>query len=201
VEADLEYGLFASSSSTTWNSKEVSMTSTYVTAMLKNNGTNRMALKGGNAQSGGLTTFWDGALPYSKMVKQGAIVLGSGGDCCRVGGGVNQSEGTFYEGAIVAGYPTDAVDSAVQANIAAAGYGSSTTSVSFERNMAPADRIIRTIQDGIRLDGTRNEVAVNGLDGQLLGRGTFGKGELRLGADLGIREGIHLVRVQSAGNP
>jgi non-reducing end alpha-L-arabinofuranosidase len=197
VEADLEWGLFASNSSTTWNPKTVSMTSTYVTAMLKNNGTNRMALKGGNAQSGGLSTFWDGALPYSKMVKQGAIVLGSGGDCCRVGGGVNQSEGTFYEGAMVSGYPTDAVDSAVQANIAAAGYGSATSEVSFERRLPAGDRIFRTMQDRIRLEAEKNEVSVFSLGGKLLARHTFGKGEISLGADLGIPEGIHVVRVRN----
>lgn len=93
--------------------------------MLKNNGTSRFALKGGNTQSSNLTTLWDGSLPggYSPMHKQGAIVLGSGGDCCVANN--NQSDGTFYEGAMVAGYPTDATDNSVQANIVAAGYGSS----------------------------------------------------------------------------
>jgi hypothetical protein len=57
------------------------------------------------------------------MKKQGAIVLGSGGDCCKPGGGANQSDGTFYEGAIVVGYPTDETEDAVQSNIVAAGYG------------------------------------------------------------------------------
>ncbi len=51
-----------------------------------------------------------------------AIVLGSGGDCCKPGGGANLSDGTFYEGAVVAGYPSDATDNAVQADIVAAGY-------------------------------------------------------------------------------
>ncbi|WP_449343565.1 arabinofuranosidase catalytic domain-containing protein [Streptomyces rugosispiralis] len=37
------------------------------------------------------------------------------------GGGANLS-GTFYAGAIVAGYPSDATDNAVQANVTAAGY-------------------------------------------------------------------------------
>ena len=60
------------------------------------------------------------------MKKQGAIVLGSGGDCCKPNGGVNASAGTFYEGAIVSGYPTDAIDNAVQNNIIAAGYGLTT---------------------------------------------------------------------------
>jgi len=35
---------------------------------------------------------------------------------------MNLSDGTFYEGAIVVGYPSDATDDAVQANIVAAGY-------------------------------------------------------------------------------
>jgi hypothetical protein len=54
------------------------------------------------------------------MHKQGAIVLGSGGDCCATN--TNLSEGTFYEGALVTGYPSDATDNAVQTNIIAAGY-------------------------------------------------------------------------------
>ncbi|WP_433796752.1 arabinofuranosidase catalytic domain-containing protein [Actinoplanes sp. CA-252034] len=123
VQADLEWGLFPGGSST-WNPNQRAFTSRFVTATLKNNGTSRFALKGSNAQSGGLFTLWDGSLPagYSPMRKQGAIVLGSGGDCCKPDGGANQSAGTFYEGAIVAGYPTDATENAVQADIVAAGY-------------------------------------------------------------------------------
>ena len=126
VQADLEYGLY-SGGSQSWNGNQRPFTSKYVTAMLKNNGTSRFAIKGANAQSGGLTTLWDGNLPpgYSPMKKQGAIILGSGGDCCN--GNTNQSAGTFYEGAIVAGYPSDATDNAVQANIAAASYGGGST--------------------------------------------------------------------------
>ncbi|MFG1807827.1 arabinofuranosidase catalytic domain-containing protein [Streptomyces sp. NPDC049040] len=126
VEADLEYGLY-SGGSQSWNSNQKAFTNPYVTAMLKNNGTSRFAIKGANAQSGGLSTLWDGALPpgYSPMKKQGAIILGSGGDCCN--GNTNQSQGTFYEGAMTSGYPSDATENAVQANIAAAGYGGSST--------------------------------------------------------------------------
>lgn len=122
VQADLEYGLFAGGSTAT-NPSNVPMTSKYVTAMLKNNGTTQFALKGGNAQSGALTTLYKGALPpnYNPMKKQGAIVLGSGGDCCATNN--NQSLGTFYEGAMVAGYPTDATDSSIQEAILSAGYG------------------------------------------------------------------------------
>ncbi|MEN1882742.1 arabinofuranosidase catalytic domain-containing protein [Streptomyces mirabilis] len=123
VQADLEWGLY-SGGSQSWNTNQRAFPSKFVTAMLKNNGTSRFALKGANAQSGGLTTLWDGGLPdgYSPMKKQGAIVLGSGGDCCKPGGGANLSAGTFYEGAVVAGYPSDATDNAVQANITAANY-------------------------------------------------------------------------------
>ncbi|MEU8659999.1 arabinofuranosidase catalytic domain-containing protein [Actinoplanes philippinensis] len=123
VQADLEWGLFPGGSSA-WNTNQRAFTSKFVTATLKNNGTSRFALKGSNAQSGNLFTLWDGSLPagYSPMRKQGAIVLGSGGDCCKPDGGANQSAGTFYEGAVVAGYPSDATENAVQADIVAAGY-------------------------------------------------------------------------------
>jgi hypothetical protein len=48
---------------------------------------------------------------------KGAVVLGVGGD------NSNISWGTFYEGAIVAGYPTTTVDDAVLKNVRDAGYG------------------------------------------------------------------------------
>ncbi|MFC8850771.1 MULTISPECIES: arabinofuranosidase catalytic domain-containing protein [unclassified Micromonospora] len=123
VQADLEWGLFPGGSSS-WNPNQRAFTSKFVTATLKNNGTTRFAIKGSNAQSGSLYTLWDGALPpgYSPMKKQGAIILGSGGDCCKPDGGANLSAGTFYEGAMVAGYPSDATENAVQANVVAAGY-------------------------------------------------------------------------------
>jgi len=123
VQADLEWGLFPGGSSS-WNPNQRAFNSKFVTATLKNNGTSRFALKGSNAQSGSLFTLYDGGLPngYSPMRKQGAIVLGSGGDCCKPDGGANQSAGTFYEGAMVSGYPSDATENAVQANIVAAGY-------------------------------------------------------------------------------
>ena len=126
VQADIENGLF-SGGSDSWNSSQVSETSHFVTAMLKNNGTTAMALKGANAQSGSLTTMYSGSLPsgYDPMAKQGAIILGSGGDCCATN--TNADEGTFYEGAVVKGYPSDATDAAVQANIVAAGYATIST--------------------------------------------------------------------------
>jgi hypothetical protein len=52
------------------------------------------------------------------QVREGAIVLGTGGDNSFMG------VGDFFEGAMITGYASDATDDAVQANIVAAGYGS-----------------------------------------------------------------------------
>jgi len=122
VMADLEYGIFAQNN-TNKNQNDPSQTATFITAVLKNNGTTEFALKGGDATTGGLTTYYQGGLPagWSPMKKQGAMVLGSGGDCCATN--TNLSDGTFYEGCLVSGYPTDATETAVQANIVAAQYG------------------------------------------------------------------------------
>jgi hypothetical protein len=124
VMADLEYGLFSQGSSSK-NQNDPTQTAPFVTAMLKNNGTTEYALKGGDATAVSLSTYYKGALPggWSPMKKQGALILGCGGDCCKPSGGANASSGIFFEGAIVTGYPTDAAETAVQANIAAAGYG------------------------------------------------------------------------------
>ncbi len=122
VMADMEDGI-VSGANTGQNNALPSLTHKYVTAMEKNNGRTEYQLRGANATTGNLSTFYKGALPAGKnpMKKGGAIVLGSGGDCCYSNN--NASEGTFYEGAIVAGYPSDATDEAVQANVVSAGYG------------------------------------------------------------------------------
>ena len=95
----------------------------FVTAVVDGGGGNQWDLRGGNAQDGGLTTFYSGVRPgsrendrYFPMKKQGAILLGTGGD------NGNGSAGTFYEGAMTTGYPTEATTDAVQANIVAARY-------------------------------------------------------------------------------
>jgi len=125
IMADMEYGLFTQVGNTK-NQNDPTQTAPFVTAILKNNGTTEYALRGGDATSGSLGTYYKGALPgtkYSPMRKQGALILGCGGDCCKPSGGANASSGIFFEGAIVAGYPTDATEDAIQANIVAAGYG------------------------------------------------------------------------------
>jgi non-reducing end alpha-L-arabinofuranosidase len=122
VMGDLEAGIFAGSSGGK-NNNLPTVSATYVTAIEKNNGKTEWALRGGDATTGKLSTYFKGALPggWSPMKKEGAIVLGSGGDCCM--GNTNLSIGTFYEGCIVAGYPSDATEDALQENIVAAGYG------------------------------------------------------------------------------
>ncbi len=94
------------------------VTSRFVTAVAKGEPHHWAAL-GGDAQQGDLATMFDGPRvdsSYDPMRKQGAIVLGNGGD------NSNGSQGTFYEGVLTAGYPTDATDQQVQANVVAARY-------------------------------------------------------------------------------
>jgi hypothetical protein len=77
------------------------------------------ALKMGNAQSGSLTTAWDGKLPSALKTwsVKGGIILGTGGD------NSNSGAGTFFEGAILSGTPTSDSDDAVYKNVQAAKYG------------------------------------------------------------------------------
>ena len=94
------------------------ITSRFVTAMAKGQ-PHQWESEGGNAQQGNLATMFSGPRvdsTYDPMRKQGAIVLGNGGD------NSNGSQGTFYEGVMTAGYPSDATDQLVQANIVAAKY-------------------------------------------------------------------------------
>ena len=124
IMADLENGLFQSNTGGSQSTANTGNRNPYVTAMLKNNGQNFFALKDGNARSGGLTTRFSGALPvppfrsgYSPMQQEGSIGLGTGGD------NSNSDIGSFFEGAMTAGVPSDATENSVQANIVAVNYG------------------------------------------------------------------------------
>jgi non-reducing end alpha-L-arabinofuranosidase len=118
IMADLENGLF-SGANQHLNAADPSITYPLVTAMVKG-GPGQWAIRGGDATTGGLSTFYNGPRPsvsgYNPMHKEGAIILGIGGDNSK------GSAGTFYEGVMTSGYPTDATEDAVQANIVAAGY-------------------------------------------------------------------------------
>lgn len=79
---------------------------------------------GGDAQQGDLQVMFDGPRvindrsSYDPMRKQGAILLGNGGD------NSNGSQGTFYEGAMTAPgtFPTEETNQKIQDNIVAARY-------------------------------------------------------------------------------
>ncbi|WP_433176069.1 arabinofuranosidase catalytic domain-containing protein [Actinoallomurus sp. CA-150999] len=118
IMADMENGLY-SGVNAGYNANDPTINYRYTTAIIKGE-PNHWSIRGGNAQSGGVSTFYNGARPnvagYNPMHKEGAIILGIGGDNSK------GSAGTFYEGVMTSGYPTDATENAVQANIVAAGY-------------------------------------------------------------------------------
>jgi hypothetical protein len=122
IMSDMEAGLFSG-----FNAKKNDVPSIdswrFVTAIVDGGSNNKWDLRGGNAQQGGLTTYYSGVRPrtpesnaYSPMNKKGGILVGNGGD------NGNGSSGTFYEGVMTTGYPTMATTDALQANIVAAKY-------------------------------------------------------------------------------
>ena len=119
IMADMENGLF-SGTAVHLNSNDPTTNFRFTTAMIEG-GQNQWAILGGNAQSGGLATDFSGVRPsgYNPMKKQGAIILGIGGDNSK------GAAGTFYEGVMTNGYASASTEASVQANIVAAGYGSS----------------------------------------------------------------------------
>ncbi|MFC1415518.1 arabinofuranosidase catalytic domain-containing protein [Streptacidiphilus cavernicola] len=152
VEADMENGMFQGDNGS--NTANAGNRSAFVTAVLKNNGQTTYALKGGNAQSGGLSTWWSGALPtrggYTPMHQEGGIILGTGGD------NSNWNMGTFFEGVMVAGYPTDAAENAVQANVVSVGYAGETNVPNGPQGQitGPGNQCVDVAGDDTGADGT-----------------------------------------------
>jgi len=123
VMADLESGIWscATPGGQAQPPAGAAMNYAVTSAMVKGDGGRRWALRGGDASAGGggpLRALWDGPRPprYSPMKLQGAIILGIGGDSS------HSDVGVFIEGLIVANWTDDAVDAAVHASVAAAGY-------------------------------------------------------------------------------
>jgi hypothetical protein len=118
VSADLENGIWAGREKVTPTNTRID--ADFVLGMLKGGAENHFALKGADANSPTLLTLYDGARPanpaYEVMKKQGAIILGIGGD--NSNGGI----GTFYEGVMTAGWSLEATDAGVHANVVASGY-------------------------------------------------------------------------------
>ncbi|QIW96346.1 hypothetical protein AMS68_001864 [Peltaster fructicola] len=116
IMADLENGLF-SGYSAQQNTADPTQSARFLTAIVKGK-PNQWAIRGGDATSGSLSTYYSGVRPngYNPMKEEGAIILGIGGD------NSPNAQGTFYEGVMTSGYPSDATENSVQANIAAAKY-------------------------------------------------------------------------------
>ena len=153
VAADLEDGMYKGNTKNTPTNTSITGMS-YATTMLKGPSGNHFTLKAGNAESGKLETKWDGPRPtpgYSPKSLEGAIILGTGGD------GSNGGTGTFFEGAMTIGNPPDSIDDAVQANIVAAGYGSTVTSYAMApmtRYRRPCSRSVTIRQPAMRSSAT-----------------------------------------------
>jgi hypothetical protein len=100
-------------------SRNLAMRYPFVTGMLDNPGSKTFTIKGANAATGVLTTFYSGPTPpgkgYSPMRQEGAIILGSGGD-------QGTTDGEFFEGVMTTGVPSRVAEAAVQANIVSVGY-------------------------------------------------------------------------------
>jgi len=120
----------------------------FVTAMAKGEAHHWTSL-GGDSQKGELQVMFDGQrvnASYDPMRKQGAILLGNGGD------NSNGSQGTFYEGAMTAAgtFPSDATDQKVQANVVAARYEAPRQSIA--PAAAPAAPGLQTFSPGSSQD-------------------------------------------------
>jgi hypothetical protein len=128
VGDDMEQGVFYSSALAHDNASDTGVTYPFVTAMIKDDGNTTWVRKTGNAQSGGLTSWYSGGFPtqgcvpcgggtgYAPTHKEGGLTLGQGGD------GSSGADGEFFEGAVVLGLPSDATENAVQANIVSVRY-------------------------------------------------------------------------------
>ncbi len=123
IMSDMEAGLFSG-----YNAKQNDVPSItdwrFVSVFMNGGGGNRWDLRGADASCDTLTLFYSGPRPHSKegsdayypMHKKGGMLLGNGGD------NGNGSSGTFFEGVMTFGYPTEEAIAAVQKNIAGMQY-------------------------------------------------------------------------------
>lgn len=102
-----------------------SINADYAVGIVKSDTSNVYAIRGGDATKGTIKTMYRGRQypGYYPKKLEGSIVLGVGGDNSHTG------EGTFFEGAMTKGMPSDETEDELQKNIIAAGYGSQKTSV------------------------------------------------------------------------
>ena len=141
IMSDMEAGLFSGYDAKVNAGDPTVDAWRFVTAVVNGGGGNRWTLRGGNAQHGGLATLYSGVRPgsrengsYYPMHKRGGLLLGTGGD------NGNGSAGTFYEGVMTNGYPSEATTDAVQANIVAARYDVARMRLSRVTTFTPGSR-------------------------------------------------------------
>ncbi len=123
IMSDMEAGLFSGYDAKLNAASPTIDSWRFVTGVVNGGGGNQWDIRGGDAQKEGLATFYSGYRPgslessnYYPMHRKGGVQLGNGGD------NGNGSAGTFYEGVITRGYPTDEAVNAVHGNIVAAHY-------------------------------------------------------------------------------
>jgi len=112
---DPGWGSLDGAASAPANSNNPSLRVPFALGFLKTNQSD-WSLRMADLSASSVTTAYAGGLP-KQMNNEGAVVLGVGGD------NSNNSWGTFFEGAIVAGFPSDETELAVMQNVKAAGYG------------------------------------------------------------------------------
>jgi hypothetical protein len=172
VQADLENGLYNGGNGS--NAANTGNNSNFVTAVLNNDGQANYELEGGNAQSGGLTTYWNGGLPtnapsgqsYIPMSQEGAVILGTGGD------NSDWDVGSFFEGAMTIGLPPAAADFNLQQNIVQAGYkgdsgGGGTTGSNFAPSAAGPAVVHSAGATGAGASGFSSVYTVDSANGHL----------------------------------
>ena len=139
IMADMEAGLFSG-----YGAKQNDVPSIdgwrFVSVYVNGGGGNRWDLRGADATGEPVTTFYSGIRPgspendaYYPMHKKGGMLLGNGGD------NGNGSAGTFYEGVMTVGYPSDETIAAVQRNIATAQYRAYPLELSRITSMRPGE--------------------------------------------------------------
>jgi hypothetical protein len=165
IMSDMEAGLFSGYDAKQNTADPTVASWRFVTAVVDGGGGDRWDLRGGNAQSGELTTIYSGKRPAAKrsggyfpMDKQGGILLGTGGD------NGNGSAGTFYEGVITSGYPTIATTDAVQANVVAARYDVARLELSRVTTFTPrsSQQVSLTFTNTTGAPATRVRLALSG---------------------------------------
>jgi hypothetical protein len=138
IMSDMEAGLFSGYDAKQNVADPTIDSMRFVTGMVSGGGGNKWEIHGGNAQEGGLSTFYSGIRPHSNendwyypMHRKGAVQIGNGGD------NGNGSSGTFYEGVMTTGFPDETTLNAVQQNIVAAGYDVERLSLSGLKTFTP----------------------------------------------------------------